>query len=86
MEINVIEDNENKFVFELKGAGHTFCNALKDELTQDENVDVATYNINHPLVAEPKIYLHMKKGSARKALTEATERLQKKNEEFQNAF
>ena len=81
MEINVIEDKKNKIIFELEGATHTFCNLLKDELQNDDNVKVATYSIAHPLVGKPKFIVESS-GDAKKALTEAAKRIGKLSEKF----
>lgn len=86
MEIDIVEDEENKFVFKLVGSGHTFCNALKDELTNDDDVDIATYTIKHPLVAEPKFFVETHDGSPRDALSSATERLQERNEDLTEQY
>ena len=38
MELNILEHTKKRLVFELKGADHTFCNLLKNELWQDKDV------------------------------------------------
>ena len=87
MELTIIENKAQKIVFELKDADHTFCNALKDELRNDENVTVTTYSISHPLVGKPKFIIETKKGTkATDAVKEAVERLKKKNTAFLKNF
>lgn len=85
MELNVLESKKHRIVFELRGADHTFCNALKQELWNDENVKVAAYNINHPLVGVPKFIVESTT-DAKEALLGASGRLQKRNKEFLSAF
>jgi DNA-directed RNA polymerase subunit L len=84
MELTVLESKKNRIVFELRGADHTFCNALKQELWQDEGVKVAAYNVNHPLVGVPKFIVEA--ADAKEALHTAVARLQKRNKEFLAAF
>jgi DNA-directed RNA polymerase subunit L len=72
-------------VFELRGTDHTFCNALKQELWNDETVKVAAYNIAHPLVGVPKFIVESS-GDVKEALLGASSRLQKRNKEFVAAF
>lgn len=57
MEIDIVEQKENNLVFHIRGAGHTFCNSLKDIMVDMDDVDVVTYTIEHPLVADPKFFL-----------------------------
>lgn len=87
MEITITENKTQKLVFELKGTDHTFCNALKDELRNDENVTVSTYSISHPLVGQPKFIIETKKGTkAKDSVEKAIERLKKKNAAFLKSF
>jgi DNA-directed RNA polymerase subunit L len=85
MELNVLESKKHRIVFELRGADHTFCNALKQELWNDESIKVAAYNINHPLVGVPKFIVESTT-DAKAALLEASARLQKRNKDFLAAF
>ncbi len=82
MELNVLEKKKYRLIFELPGADHTLCNALKTELWNDGDVKVATYTINHPLVAVPKFILETKGKDAAEALVEAIGRLQKQFKSF----
>ena len=78
MEINVIEENKNKLVFSLKGEDHTLCNAIKDELWNDDSVKVATYRIDHPLIAVPVMTVETDgKKSPKDALKAAMKRVTK---------
>jgi len=87
MKINVIEDKKTRIVIEVEGETHTFCNALKKELNNDEHVKAAGYNINHPYVGFPKIIVETDTSKTpRKALADAAKRLQKETENFRQAF
>ena len=86
MELNVVEDKKNKIVFELKGGSHTICNALKNELWNDDHVKVATYSIRHPLVSEPKFIVETEGAEAKKVLISATQRLKKVNDKVKEDF
>jgi len=83
MEINVLEDKPKRMVFEIKGEGHTLCNALREELWNDKSITVSAYNINHPLVGVPKFILETNGDKEpKKALKDAISRLKKKNAEL----
>ncbi|MBN1275536.1 DNA-directed RNA polymerase subunit L [Candidatus Woesearchaeota archaeon] len=87
MELTVLEKTKKRLVFELKGSGHTLCNALKDELWQDKDVVAAAYNIDHPLIGIPKFIIETNgKQEPAKALTNAANRLKKRNKEFSDTF
>lgn len=87
MEINVLEDKKNRMVFEVGGAGHTLCNALKQELYNDSHVKVATYAIRHSEISKPQIIVETDTDSdPRKALNAAVGRLKKFSEKFRNDF
>jgi DNA-directed RNA polymerase subunit L len=86
MELNLVEKKKGRLVFELPGADHTFCNALKTELWSDEDVKIATYAIKHPLLAVPRFIVETKRGDAKDALQSAVGRLQKQFKSFGTAF
>jgi len=85
MELTVLESKKHRIVFELRGTDHTFCNALKQELWNDDTIKVAAYNINHPLVGVPKFIVEGT-GDVKESLAAAAQRLQKRNKEFLTAF
>ena len=86
MEINVIESKATRLVFELLGSDHTFCNVLKEELKENENVTISTYNISHPLHGKPRFIIETKGEKPTEALQKAVKSLKKKNSDFQKAF
>ena len=70
-------------VFELKGADHGFCNALKKELWNDSAVTLASYNIDHPLVGIPKFIVETNtEKEPREVVKKAIERLKKQTEQL----
>ena len=83
MEIKVLEDKKNRFVFEVDGVGHTYLNLLKTELRNDDHVKVATYAIKHPQVSKPKFILETDGDeSPRAAISSAVGRLKKISEKL----
>lgn len=84
MELNVIEKKKGRLVFDLPGADHTFCNALKSELWADKDVKAATYAVKHPLLPVPRFILEAT--DAAKALQGAVDRLQKQYKTIGTAF
>lgn len=60
MKARVLKEDERGIEFELIGAGHTFCNSLREALNKHKKVEYATYKIEHPLLSNPKIYVRTK--------------------------
>jgi DNA-directed RNA polymerase subunit L len=81
MEIEFLEDTKYRVVFNLKGADHTFTNALKAELWNDTDIKISAYNIEHPLVGIPKVVVETFSGKkdVKKAIIAACDRLKKRN-------
>jgi DNA-directed RNA polymerase subunit L len=86
MELRVVEKSKKRLIFELIGADHTFCNALKRALWNDKSVKVSAYNIEHPLIGIPKFIIETDDKEPEKALVDAVKKLQKKNEQFLELF
>ncbi|MBR9690295.1 DNA-directed RNA polymerase subunit L [Candidatus Woesearchaeota archaeon] len=87
MELNIIEDKKTRMVFELVGEDHTFCNVLTKELWNVKGIKIAAYNIEHPLVSNPKIILETDSSmQPKKALKNAVLALEKKNKDFITKF
>ena len=83
MKINIVEDKKNRFVFEIDGMGHTFLNILKNELWNDQNVKIATYNIRHPEISKPNFVLETEGDETpRDALSSAVGRLKRLSDKF----
>jgi DNA-directed RNA polymerase subunit L len=87
MELEVLEEDKNRLVFELTGADHTFCNVLKKELWNDDYVTSSAYSIDHPLVGQPKLIVETKGNKkASSALADAADRIKEQNDEFLDQF
>ena len=87
MELVVKEKTKKRLVFEFKGATHTLCNAIKEELWQDKAITAAAYNVEHPLIGIPKMIIETDGSKTPdKALNDCLARLEKKNKSFSTAF
>lgn len=83
MKVNVLKRTENELKIEVEGAGHTLCNLLQKKLLEDENVDMAGYDIPHPLASNPIVYVRTKGGvTPEQALRRAVEKLLELSDEF----
>ncbi|RLI20408.1 DNA-directed RNA polymerase subunit L [Candidatus Bathyarchaeota archaeon] len=87
MKIKILKKEGNELKFELEGEGHTFCNLLQKTLLEDEDIEIAGYNIPHPLAGNPIIHVRTKGAkSPEKALIEAIEKIKEKRKEFEEAL
>jgi len=83
MKVRLLKKTSNELEIEVEGVGHGLCNLLQKRLLEDKNVDLASYNIPHPLASSPVIYVRTKgKVKPEEALQEAVEKARKMNEGF----
>jgi len=87
LKIKVLKKKGNELKIEIEGAGHGLCNLLQKKLLEDEKVDLAGYDVPHPLASNPVIYVRMK-GAAKpeSALLRAAEKAHEANETFSKAL
>ena len=86
MKLKVLKKTGNELRIEIEGEGHSFCNALQKALLDEEVIDIAGYNVPHPLAANPIVFVRTLKGRPETALRNAAEKLQKKTRRFNDAF
>ena len=87
MLIQILKETSNEIRMELEGASHTFCNVLQNVLLEDAEIEVAGYDIPHPLTSNPIIYVRTKENySPRKALENAIQKLRERSIEFVTVF
>ncbi len=60
MKVNVLRKTSNELKIEIEGAGHTVCNVLQKKILEEENVDLAGYDIPHPMTPNAIIYIRTK--------------------------
>ena len=84
MEINVVEEDKGKLEFEIIGEDHTFCNAIRNELWNND-VDFAAYNIEHPLISNSTLMVQGS-GDLRKKMVNASDSLKKLFKELKEDF
>ena len=87
MQVKVLERKPNELKIEIEGENHSFCNVLQKALLEDETIDMAGYDIPHPLVSNPIVYVRTR-GQRRPetALRNAAEKIRKRNKEFRETF
>ena len=86
MEINILGEDKKKIEIEIVGEDSTLCNALKDELWKDDNVDVAASKIDHPLVSNPTLIVEVSKKNPKDVVLKAADSLQSKFKKLKEEF
>ena len=86
MEINILEEDKKRLEIELVGEDSTLCNVLKDELWNDDSVEVAASKVDHPLVSNPTLLVEVNKKNSRDVLLNAADSLQSKFKELKEEF
>ena len=78
---------KNELKIEIEGEGHTFCNVIQKALIKDKRVEIAGYDIPHPLTSSPLIYIRTKgQNKPTKVLDDATKAVHKDSKTFRAAF
>ena len=87
MEVRILKKERNELKVELTGEDHTLCNLIQNTLLMDENVELAGYDLPHPLSRKPVIYIRTNKGvKAEKSLEKALNKISKRADEFLEKF
>lgn len=91
MNIKVLKKTSDELRIEIENEGHTFCNVLQKALLEDKSVEMAGYDIPHPLVANPIVYVHMKKGrkpdkKPETVMREAAKKIRNQTKQFRNSL
>jgi len=83
MKVKVLDRTSNVLKIEVEGVGHTICNLVQKKLLENRNIDLAGYDMPHPLSSRSVIYVRTKgKVKPEEALREAVEKAREANKEF----
>jgi DNA-directed RNA polymerase subunit L len=83
MKVKVLKKASNELKIEIEGAGHTICNLVQKKLLEYDAVDLAGYDIPHPLSSSAIIYVRTKgKAKPEEVLRKAVEEAREANKEF----
>lgn len=80
--IRVLKSSATEIEFEIEDESHGVCNALRHILMQDEAVEYAVYNIDHPLTGKPIMTIKTKGADPKAVLKKAAEQLKSDSETF----
>ena len=87
MEIKVLKKTANELKIEIAGEGHSLLNLLQKSLLEDEKIDIAGYDVPHPLIDRAILYVQTKeKQNPEDVINEATKKVKDLSKEFQKSF
>ena len=83
MKVKTLKRTSNELKIDVDGIGPALCNLLQKRLVEDGNVDLAGYDVPHPLASNSVIYVRTK-GNVKpeEALRKAVENVREMNKEF----
>lgn len=83
MNVKVLIKSSNELKVEIEGAGHTLGNLVQKRLMEDSHVDLAGYNVPHPLTASAIIFVRTKgRAKPEEVLLRAIEAARETDKEF----
>jgi DNA-directed RNA polymerase subunit L len=87
MKVRVLNKTSNELKLEVDDVGHTLCNLLQKRILEEENVDLAGYDIAHPMTPKATIYVRTKgKAKPEDVLKRAVANARELNGEFGKEF
>lgn len=87
MNVKVLKRTSNELKLEVEGVGHTLCNLLQKRILEEANVDLAGYDVPHPMTQSAIVYVRTKgKVKPEVVLKQAVERARELNKEFGKEF
>jgi DNA-directed RNA polymerase subunit L len=83
LKVTVLKKTSDELKIELEGGGHTLCNLLQKRILEEENVDLAGYDVPHPMTPKAIVYVRTKgKAKPEEVLKSAVARARDLNKEF----
>jgi len=82
LELKLLNKEKDSMEIEILGEDETLLEPLKQKLLEDENVEIATYLMGHPMLECPKLIVRVKSGKPQAALKKAAKALANDFEEF----
>lgn len=86
MKVNIVSHKKNELHFEIEGEGHLFSKLLISKLLDEKDVELAQYDIDHPLTGKPIFYIKTEKKDPMDALKSAAKSMKKDIEGLMKAL
>jgi DNA-directed RNA polymerase subunit L len=87
MKIKVLKETANELKLEVEGEGHSLLNLLQKTILEDDRVEMAGYDVPHPLIDRAILYVHTKgTTNPETVIKEVTKKVLNLSKEFQKSF
>lgn len=81
MKVTVLKEEKDFIELELAGETHTLANFIRNELWDNKETEIASYNIKHPQISQPILAIKAK-SKPKKVLQATIEDAKKKVDDF----
>jgi len=86
MELTILNKTEKDINMKVAGETHTMLNMLKSSLLKNEHVEIATYDIKHPTISDPVLFVRTDGADPIEVIKIASEDMVKETQEFSDLF
>ncbi len=86
MELTILNKTDNEINIRVAGETHTLLNMLKTALLNNKHVEIATYDIKHPTISEPVLFVRTDGADPIDVIKKATKDIVKECDEFIKLF
>jgi len=86
MELTILKKTDNEINIKVAGETHTLLNLLKTALLNNKHVDIATYDIKHPTISEPVLFVRTDGADPIDVIKKATKEIINECNEFIDLF
>lgn len=86
MELTILNKTENEINIKVTGETHTMLGILKTALLNNKHVEIATYDIKHPTISEPVLFVRTDGADPVSVIKKASKDIVKECDEFIKLF
>ncbi|MDD5171851.1 MAG: RpoL/Rpb11 RNA polymerase subunit family protein [Candidatus ainarchaeum sp.] len=86
MVAKILVNEKNTLEMDIGSADQSLAQLLAERLTEDKDVEFASYKVEHPFMTTPKLIVRTKKGDPAKLVLEKLDELKKELGEFRKQF
>ena len=87
MKVKILKRTDKELKIEVEGEGHSLLNLLQKAILEDDNIEMAGYDVPHPLFDRGILYVQAKdKQNPEDIVKEAANKVHGLNKDFHKAF
>ena len=86
MEVKILLNEKDTVELELVGADQSLAQLMTIKLNEENDVEFASYKVDHPVLGSPRIIVKTKKGDPAKLIISTAEKMKKEIEDFKKQF